>query len=208
MRRLSNEEFLKLVEAGNETPNREFKSPFSWKNRQTWRLKEKVIKTILSFANTKDGGDILIGVKDDANAPDRFCGLSSTQLNSFSDYDSLKGIIDGFASPTVRFDVVEGHILAKKFVVIHVSEFDDIPVICRKDGGDRGAILRKGDIYARSKSGQPSTVKVTDLELREIIEMAVTKYVNKLGKIGILGGGRLRSLLAEVSRRFRMHQDD
>jgi hypothetical protein len=67
-------------------------------------------------------------------------------------------------------------------VFINVAEFDELPIICKKEYPE---ILRRGAIYVRSKRGKPETIEVpTEVEMREIIEMAVDKGNRKLSKRG------------------------
>ena len=71
----------------------------------------------------------------------------------------------------------------KCFIVIQVGEFEELPIICKKDSQTRD-IMRKGDIYCRLLSGNISTDKVTEKEMREIVEMAIDKGDRKLKERG------------------------
>lgn len=182
MLKLSPEEFHSLKEAGYERRNVEFKSPFIWGDTASVWLQENVIRAVLGFANTKDGGDIIIGIGEDDNKKPVLTGLEDAQVTSFN-YDSVKGVIDSFASPYINLDIRIAEEEGKRFVVIRVSEFDDIPIICRKDGQNQN-VLKRGDIYCRSRSGSPATIRVTEAELREIIELAIDKGQEKLEQRG------------------------
>ena len=183
MQILPDDEFRRLIEAGYESTRIEFKSPFSWKDDESLWLREKVIQTVLGLANTGDGGDIILGIETEDNKNIKLVGLDEGQLNSFS-YDLLKGAVDSFASPCVNFDISEGHYDNKRFIVIRVSEFEDIPIICKRDGQHKDLILRRGDIYCRSQSGPPGTIRATETEMREILELAIDKGMKKLTKRG------------------------
>lgn len=109
-------------------------------------------------------------------------GFSNGELSSF-EYDKIKGIIDSFASSTPVFSIKWIEDKNKKFIVIQVSEFDELPIICKKDSQTKD-IMRRGDIYCRLLSGNISTDKATEKEMREIIEMAIDKGNRKLKERG------------------------
>jgi hypothetical protein len=65
---------------------------------------------------------------------------------------------------------------SKNFIVVTVSEFEEFPVLCAKDCKVNDKIqLVKGDLYVRSKRAKPATIKATNLEFREIVQMAHIK---------------------------------
>ena len=76
MLKMTTEEFRLLVEAGHEIRNIEFKQPFKWSDDKSIWLRERVIKGILGFSNTKDGGNIVIGVTEECNSFIQLVGLS------------------------------------------------------------------------------------------------------------------------------------
>ncbi len=176
MRILSIEEFKVLIEAGHETRNVEFKQAFSWDDIGSVWLREKVIQTILGMANTRDAGTIIIGIKEDGGIPDLNHGLSDKQYETFDRYDNIKGVIDAYA--TVGFDIAGAELDGQRFVVVSVRPFDLMPAICKKDGqyNESGKfLLRRGDIYVRAKNGTDSTIRATEIEMQEIIELAIDR---------------------------------
>jgi len=182
MFRMPTEEFRALIEAGHEMRNLEFKQPFKWSDDNSIWLREKVIKAVLGFSNTKDGGNIVIGVTENDNSPPARVGLSTAELRSFS-YDDTKGQIDSFGSSEISFMVKEAEDKDKYFIVIQVSEFEELPIICKKDSQTKD-VMRRGDIYCRLLSGNISTGKVTEKEMRKIIEMAIDKGNRRLDERG------------------------
>lgn len=185
MRKLSSEEFKRLTEAGYESRRIEFKPSFTWNDLRSSALKEKIIQTILGFANTRDGGDIIIGISERRNSQTpQLLGLDGDQFKSFK-YDKLKQVVDSFASAAVNFSILEASKGNNQFVVVRVSEFDESPIVCKKNGKNT-RFLRQGDIYCRSRTGAPATVRSTDIELREIIELAVDKQIRKLRRRGYI----------------------
>lgn len=178
------EDFLPLIEAGHETRNTEFKSPFTWGEDKALWLQEKVIKAVLGFSNTKDGGNIVIGITEEVNSSPQLVGLSKDKIRSFS-YDDIKGQIDSFGSSAISFMIKEAEYNDKCFIVMQVGEFEELPIICKKDSQTKD-IMRRGDIYCRLLSGNISTDKATEKEMREIVEMAIDKGNRKLRKRGYI----------------------
>ena len=185
MRNLSTEEFERIVEAGHETRNLEFKSGFSWDDDGSVWLREKVIQTVLGMTNTRDGGTIVVGIPENNGIPDLSKGMSEAQCASFDRYDDVKGVIDGFATGA-GFDISEAEHDGQNFVVLTVRAFDLTPAICKKDGQNHGGklLLRKGDVYVRAKNGTESTIRATETEMREIIELATDKGQRNLAGRG------------------------
>jgi len=179
MNKLTDEQMAALLEAGYELRNREFKSPFLWSDINSRWLKEKVARAVLGMTNTRLSGQIIVGVEEGKQKELILRGLTDNQLNSFKDYDSIKGYIDGFSHTETNFDISWGESQGKKYVVFNIQEFHEIPAICKKDGQEKD-VLKKDVIYARSKKAPYSTIPVTDIELREIIHMAVDKEKNDL----------------------------
>lgn len=180
MNNLNEEQMAALLEAGYELRNREFKPPFLWSDENSKWLKEKVVRAVLGMTNTRSSGQIIIGVEEDKkNNKLILQGLTDEQLNSFKDYDGIKGYIDGFTHSETNFDISSGESQNKKFVIFTIQEFLEIPTICKKDGQERD-ILKKNFIYTRSKKAPYSTIHATDIELREIIHMAVDKEKHDL----------------------------
>ena len=178
MREIPKEQIAILLEAGYETRSIEYKAPFLWSDNNSRWLKEKVVRAVLGMTNTRTGGQIIIGISENQN---RIIleGLSDEQLSSFNDYDGIKGYIDGFSYSGTIFDISYGSFENKKFIVFTIQEFYEIPAICKKNGSEKN-ILKKDIIYSRSIKAPYSTIPVTDMELREIIHMAVDKENNNL----------------------------
>lgn len=186
MKILSEEGFQKIIEAGYESRNLEFKPGFSWSDSDSLWLREKIIQTMLGMANTHDGGSIIVGINEKDNKPE-FVGITAEQLATFK-YDGIKGVVDSFASSSLSFDLAQATYKSKKYLVISVSDFDELPIICKNDGQYKSSggeyLLRRGDVYTRSRSGPPATIRVTEVEMREIIDIAVDKSELKLKKRG------------------------
>lgn len=166
--------FYDLVFHGREERNLEYKSDIKWENAE---IKAKLTKTILSMCNIRDGGVIIIGVteKDETFEP---TGITEENFNSFKQ-DDISVYVNEFADPYVEVLVKRIELDSKKFIVIQIEEFPELPVICKKDGVEG---LFRGTIYTRPRRKNESVKVPTQVEMREIIEMAVEKSQLKLQK--------------------------
>jgi len=169
---MNDQTFNDLIFHGREEKNLEYKSDIKW---DTAEIKAKLTKTILSMCNIKDGGTIVIGVteKDEVFKP---TGLSKENFNSFKQ-DDISAFVNEYADPYVEIFVKRIEIDSMKFVVIQIGEFSELPVICKKDGAEG---LFRGNIYTRPKRKNESVKVPSQVEMREIIEMAVEKSQIKL----------------------------
>lgn len=137
MKKLPDKKIQSLIEVAYELRDREFKSAFSWADPKSSWLREKVARAVLGMTNIKYGGNIIIGIKEDTNGENKKMvleGLTENQLEGFGDYDAIKGFIDGFSYLDTNFDMGWGEYEKKRYVVLTVAEFYEIPVICKKDG--------------------------------------------------------------------------
>lgn len=167
------DELRELVGMGEQRRNVEIKSSMSWENDN---VKAKIVKAILAMSNIRDGGYLILGFKEngDSYLPE---GVSENDINSYN-YDDIRSYVARYADPYATFfmEVVNDESEGKKFIVFAIKEFEEMPVICRRDGLEN---LRNGDIYTRSRR-LPSTVRVpTQSEIREIIDLAVEKGIRK-----------------------------
>ena len=172
-------DLLEYISTNSHAENRycEFKGEIDW----DMDVKYKIIKTILGMSNNIDGGYIIIGVVWD-EASNRFepRGLSDVQASTFVN-DQMQSFTNNYADPHVEISTKTFDWDSKKLVVIQVSEFQKIPVICKKEyycTTSRERILENGAMYTR-RTRMPETAKVTSIELREITEYAIQKGVKE-----------------------------
>lgn len=170
---MTSEELEKHLEGARETPNLEFKAAIPW-SRDTF------VKDILAMSNVIDGGMIIVGVEDKTFVRQ---GLSPELITTY-DIDVMRDGIAPFADPRAVFDlsiVSDGS--GKQYAVISVYPFDDLPVICRRDGAD----VQAGTIYVRSRDKRPQSARVaSSSEMREIVERASVLSARRLKKIGFI----------------------
>lgn len=169
---MDSNEFRSLIGDLREGRNKEFKQSTSW---QLTEFKCKIVKSVLSFTNVRDGGYIILGIKELEDHTFELAGMDEGDLSTY-DEDEVSSVIAEYADPYARIELERIPHENKLFLVITVHEFDEIPVICKRDGANR---LRKGAIYTRSYR-MPESVEVpTQTELREILDMAVEKQLKK-----------------------------
>ena len=159
-----------------------------FKESQPWQvLRWRLLKTIMGMSNLRDGGLILIGVAENGNNW-KLTGIASDHLRDY-DYDDITDQLSKYASPQVVVDiVVHEHDDSKLYLAIHIHQFKDCPVVCRKNSSedvkpkDR---LLAGDIYVRPSSGKPRTEKVMDaFQIHDLLERAAEFRARKLLEIG------------------------
>lgn len=186
MRQIPEEQFQRLIEAGYESRKLEFRECFRWDDDNRY-MRERLVRSILGLANTQDGGHIVLGIAVNPDKSLRYEGCSEEVIGSFI-FDSVKGVVDGFGDHGVDFDITLGTRGAERYLVIQVSEFEEFPVICKRDGehiDTKGKKqLVRGSVYVRTMQGHPATDVVMEKEMREIIERAIDKGRRKLERRG------------------------
>ena len=160
-----------------ETRALELKAPMSWADRAT---QGKIIKAALAFANLRDGGAIAFGLNEASPFYD-LTGLSQPQYESFAQ-DAVSAVVNSHVTPYVDLTVEHFPIDDRLFVVIAVRPFSDYPAICSCDfvveQGQRPLVI-KGRMYCRSRRTPESTEVQAPDDLREIVELAVDKGVER-----------------------------
>ena len=159
----------RLVYWGKEERNLEYKQSMNWASPET---RAKLAKSILAMANLRDGGTIILGVKreaDDSYTPE---GMSKEDFDSFIQ-DHLSAHISEFADPYVEATLTKKIIEDCLYCIIQVAEFEEIPVICKRDGDK----LRRGATYIRSRRMNETVEVPSHIEMREILELATEKRV-------------------------------
>lgn len=200
---MDEEDVTSLIQTrADESINLEYKAAFKWKNQHDsigW-LQARVIKAVLGFTNTERGGLILIGVNDDGRGNREYVGVPSAMLSSFRNTEALQECLDRYAdgplSYTLKLITYEVGDEEQVYVAITVNEFKNNPVLCTrdlvlvKDNGNKTYVLRKYDMYARSRKGRFGTVKVTGLELQEVVNLAHTKAEQRIIELfsSVMGG--------------------
>ena len=180
---MTEQEFKEMLAYGREQIGVEFKGPGSRiANKQ---LFAKVVRAMLSMANRRNGGAVIIGIDEDVNGRLLPTGLLESDLVTWNIYDDLADAVARYADPYVKFDLETLKYDGKTFVVIQVDEFDDIPVLCNKDYPD---VLREGACYVRTRR-KPETAEIpTQAEMRDLLELATIKALRKYVSVARAAG--------------------
>jgi hypothetical protein len=166
----------RIVLVGQETRTVEFKSAGAWTDPA---LRAQVIRSVLAMSNTRDGGLVIVGLREDLGRPGYHVPdpLTPEQRDSFHP-DQLVPQVNRHAAPHVELTIMhheiegQGHIVA-----IVVREFRDIPTLCVKDiVGENGRVLAsQGRLLVRSRRTSETTEVQSPEDLRELVELAVDK---------------------------------
>ena len=166
-----------IIEAGFESRSVEFKQAGSWDDSQ---LRAKITRGVISLANTRDGGVLVVGMKEVSGKPGFHAvdSLSDTQKATF-DPDVVVPAINAYVAPYISLTVL--HHTTKSgadIVAFSVGEFRDYPVVCTKEiaGADpTKPMVRRGAILVRSLRTIETTEILSYDDLRELIELSVDK---------------------------------
>ena len=171
-------EIKELLARKTETKNLDCKELLNWSTASN-DDKCELVKDILAFMNTQDGGCILIGIRDDTLdlvglEDDAFSSFDTTKVNDF-----LQKYTDPPASCEVQKLTVDGF----KIIAITVPEFKDIPIICKKDANSskdsKRSILKAGGLYIRTDKAT-SVLVPTSEEMRNLMNRALLKRGDQL----------------------------
>lgn len=166
-------ELEKILEGGRETREIDFKAPCKWDVRT-------FVKDILAMANLRDGGWIIVGIKEKEDKTFERCGVSEEEKLTY-DIDIMKDQIGNYADPFVDFEV---NFITdrenKTYVVIRVFPFEEIPVICKKDDNE----VKAGVIYYRNRNKKVESAPISNsTDMKELIETAILKRMKKIEEI-------------------------
>lgn len=156
-----------LIAIGRESASLEYKQSEMW---ATLRL--QIVKATLAFANTQGGGHIVIGMKRLADDQYEAEGMAPAHLATYR-LDHVQAEVNRYADPAVSLDGFRHEHDGKTFFVIAVDEFEDVPVICTRDGGD--GELRRAAIYARTRLMNASAPIDNQTDMRTLLARATRK---------------------------------
>jgi len=173
------QELLEYIHHGREERNLEYKEHLDWEQGPD---QAKLVKAVLGMSNIRDGGVVVIGVKEDGTA----VGMSEEEVRRFTQ-DAVAAVVSEFAAPYADLTATAGRHPedeSRWFVIVQVKEFDEVPVLCKRDGNG----LRKGALYTRGRRIHETAEVRSEAEMREILEMAVEKGIRAFyGRIEAAG---------------------
>jgi hypothetical protein len=175
---ISENRIRELISLGNENRNLDFKGAFSWATATT-EEKCEIVKDVLAFANTRDGGVILVGVNDKTGAIE---GLTDDQFASF-DQTKFNEFVHKYIDPRHTCGVCRLVLDTHKVVAIEVPEFGDVPVLCKSSIQNSlkptQLILRQAGLYKRTDKATSELIDDAD-EMRELINRGLLRRQDEL----------------------------
>jgi hypothetical protein len=165
-----------LLGRRTELKNLDYKALMNWATASN-EEKCELVKDILAMMNTQDGGQIIIGVEDKTCDP---IGLTEADFTSF-DPTRVNDFLRKYTDPPAFCEVQKLTFDGKKFIVIDVLGFPDVPIICKTDANSSAnkPILKRGGVYIRTD--KPSSELVSSAEeMRELMGRALLKRGDQL----------------------------
>jgi len=172
---MKEQEFRELLSLGHETTGTEFKGPGPRTNKH---LLAKVTRAVLALSNRRYGGKVIIGVVDDGQSLSP-TGLSPTDLATWR-HEDVSGSIGSYADPFVTLHTAHIQFEGKDFVVIDVEEFEDVPVVCKKNYPD---VLRDGACYVRRRGRIESSEIPNSSEMRQLLDLSTEKALRRYHRL-------------------------
>lgn len=190
-----------LIAQGAETRNLDYKGPMAWKGSKAQRA--ELIRDLMCFSNTPDGGYILVGVQE-SPAGWNPVGVSEKQAETF-DPTKIGDLAQGYCSVRPVFRVHRLMVDSNLYVLIVIDEFGDQPVVCTKDCHDDGnqLVLRAGAVYSRTVDAKCTETRTAE-DMQRILDLAIRKRGDALlmQVAGLLAGRRLAELPPTSDERF------
>jgi predicted HTH transcriptional regulator len=126
------------------------------------------------MTNIRDGGSVVIGVEQKKQGTFELSGMTQADFDSFN-YETISAVVAEYADPYITFSLTKDELQGKRIVIIDVEEFQDIPVVCKKDG----SLLKRGKLYTRGLRVPESVEVPSQTEMREILDIAIEKGIRK-----------------------------
>lgn len=176
---LSSEELIRIVKMAGESDNIDAKGPVEWDGGVE---SAKLAKDIAAFANSRNGGVLVIGKIEKDTGEFEFTGITTEQATTFDTTDVAKWVNNRF-SPPIKLVCYQQEVDSRLFVVIEVLEFEDVPIMCVKSFPDpansKNFLLRERTIYVRNANAESAPVGNVE-ELRTLIGLATKKRSDEL----------------------------
>ncbi len=175
----SSDELIRFIEAAGESTNIDAKGPMEWDGDES---SAGLTKDILALANSRDGGVIVVGKEEPQPGKFLLTGLSEPQAASF-ETTKVANWVNSRCSPPVSLVCYRQEHQGRPFVVIAVSEFHDVPVICTKQyelaGKPPKVLLRRGAVYVRTANAESAPLASAE-DMRQLIGLATTKRADQM----------------------------
>ncbi len=168
---MTDQEFADYLALDHELQGVEFKGPGQRSDKQ---LFAKVVRAVLGMTNRRDGGLVIIGVDDNGGVLTQV-GLNAADLSTWK-YDDVADSFAAYADPSVSFELEIREHDGKNYVVLQVQEFEEIPVLCKKDYPQ---VLRAGACYVSSRRKPETTEIPSQADMRDLLDLATEKRLRR-----------------------------
>lgn len=176
------DDWREIICCGLENQQIDFKSHQNWET--IGRVgRAKFARHAMALGNTL-GGYVVVGVSEDQNGnPTDYIGMTEEEAASF-DPSTVGQTINNFADPPVSLDIVRPVVDGKRYVVMVVYPFKDLPHVCSENCERE---LQRGAFYVRTPDAR-SKVANQSSELHQLIRRALRNQRQMLGRMlrGIL----------------------
>ena len=174
---------------GFEARGLEFKASIDWGDSEA-RL--GLIRTFMAMSNTRDGGAVVVGVRENDDGTYTPDGMMAEHYESFVP-DTIAAQTARYADPPVEMRTIKGEHDGMLFVVVEVDAFADVPIVCKQAAEAGRRSLREGALYVRP-AGTPRTEEIhTYGDMKDIIERAVERRIERFRELGLLATDSIKS---------------
>ncbi len=182
----SPQELAEYIALGYELHGVEFKAGLPCTDKDFFA---RVARAVLGMANRRDGGRVIIGVEERGKKLVA-AGVAAQHLKTWNQ-DDASAALGEFADPYITINLQVVQLDGLDFVVLNVSEFEEVPVLARRDYKN---VIRRGALYVRTRR-KPETSEVpSQTEMRDVLEIATIKAVRRFlgaaSAIGLLQAGK------------------
>lgn len=179
---LSKDELTRCLLASGENRNIDAKGPIVWDGADN---SASLAKDIVAFANSRDGGLVILGKRESTPGEFEFVGVSEEEAGSF-DTTKVATWINNRFSPPIRLVCHRHEYEGRTFIIIAIEEFEDVPAICTREYQSQSqsgrTVLRSGDIFVRNDNAESVPIRSPD-SLRQLIGVAVAKRRVEFGEM-------------------------
>jgi hypothetical protein len=192
------EEFDELLAFGREQHHVEFKPPGPRDDKDLW---PRVARAVMAMANRRDGGMVIIGVKEDAAREPDPVGIPDAQRATWR-HDDIADALAALADPPIEFETEVLSWQGRHFVVLGVREFSETPVVCKRSRQDTKGkvILQEGKCYVRSRRKPESTEVGTSADMRDLLDLAAEKRLRRFFALSERAGLTAQHLQSDNQR--------
>ena len=167
-------ELIRFIEAAGESDDVDAKGPVKWDGNDE---SAALTKDILAFANSPEGGVIVVGKAEPSPGKFELVGLTHEQASTF-ETTKVATWVNNHCSPPVSLVCHHLEHENSTFVIITVNEFRDVPIICTKSNqkidDPKKHLLREGTIYVRTANAESAPLRSSD-DLRTLVGIATKK---------------------------------